>query len=82
MYNGSRDGRQIEVRLNDLLEERASITIGDGIERALDDARLEQQEKPATTASTAPPSAPTSQQRAEKGGSSTRSWPLGGRVHQ
>ncbi|WP_162528510.1 transposase [Novosphingobium sp. BW1] len=29
-----------------------------------------------------PPSAPTSRQRAEKRDSSTRSWPLAGRVHQ
>ncbi|WFU06541.1 transposase (plasmid) [Rhizobium sp. CB3171] len=35
-----------------------------------------------TTASTAPPSAPTFRQQAEKGGSSTRSWPLAGWVHQ
>ncbi|WP_201770092.1 transposase [Kozakia baliensis] len=36
----------------------------------------------ATTASIAPPFAPTFRQRAEKGGLSTSSWPLAGRVHQ
>lgn len=36
----------------------------------------------ATTASIAPRFAPIFRQRVEKGDSSTRSWPLAGRVHQ
>jgi hypothetical protein len=37
---------------------------------------------PRFTTSTAPRFAPMSRQQAEKGGSSTSSWPLAGRVHQ
>src|SRR5580700_5662279 len=73
-FHGAREVRTLEYDLPALLEVEQVRRLGERSNRSRRGAD--------TIASTAPRSAPTSRQRAEKGDSSTSSWPLAGRVHQ